>query len=54
MKLVYSFTLTAGVEWDGMSLLDEDFGLADCSSPRTQTPPSGVANVSTDANGMQR
>lgn len=45
----------AGVEWDGVSLLNDEFGLADCISPRPQTPPSGVADVSsTAANGTQR
>ncbi|WOH06212.1 hypothetical protein DCAR_0625635 [Daucus carota subsp. sativus] len=43
----------AGVEWDGASLLNEEFELP-CISPRPQTPPSGVADVSTAANGTQR
>ncbi|XP_074355252.1 transcription factor E2FA isoform X2 [Apium graveolens] len=43
-----------GVEWNGVGLLDEEFGLVDCSSPRPQTPPPGAADVSTAANGMHR
>lgn len=48
--LLHSLTsTTAGVEWDGVDLLNEEFGMADVGSPRPQTPPSGVADVASTA-----
>ncbi|KAL6988521.1 E2F transcription factor 3 [Sarracenia purpurea var. burkii] len=35
----------SGVEWDGVDMLREEFGMADIGTPRPQTPPSGVTDV---------
>ncbi|KAI7991743.1 Transcription factor E2FA [Camellia lanceoleosa] len=40
------------VEWDGVDILHEEFGMADTGTPRPQTPPSGVADA--DVNITQR
>ncbi|KAF3442722.1 hypothetical protein FNV43_RR16639 [Rhamnella rubrinervis] len=37
----------SGVDWNGADMLHADFGLADVSTPRPQTPPSGMAEVPT-------
>ncbi|XP_057981917.1 transcription factor E2FA [Malania oleifera] len=34
-----------GVEWNGMDMLHTEFGMVDVSTPRPQTPPSGIAEV---------
>ncbi|PIN12940.1 hypothetical protein CDL12_14441 [Handroanthus impetiginosus] len=35
----------AGVEWDGINILDEDLEMAAMGMPRPQTPPSGVGDL---------
>lgn len=45
MKLISLTTTTAGVDWDGANMLHADFGITDASSPRPQTPPSGLADI---------
>ncbi|CAL5357015.1 unnamed protein product [Camellia sinensis] len=42
----------AVVEWDGVDILHEEFGMADTGTPRPQTPLSGVADA--DVNITQR
>ncbi|KAK9290630.1 hypothetical protein L1049_008802 [Liquidambar formosana] len=45
----------SGVEWNGVDMLHADFGMADVSTPRPQTPPSGVTEVPPAAvNSTQR
>ena len=49
------FKATAGVEWDGVDVLREEFGMADIGTPRPQTPPScGVDVPPAAANLKQR
>ncbi|PSS15878.1 Transcription factor E2FA like [Actinidia chinensis var. chinensis] len=46
---------TAGVEWDGVDVLREEFGMADIDTPQPQPPPSCAVNVpSAAANLKQR
>lgn len=40
---------TAGIEWSGMDMLHPDFGIPDVSTPRSQTPLSGMAEVPSTA-----
>lgn len=35
----------SGVDWDGANMLHADFGITEASSPRPQTPPSGLADI---------
>ncbi|XP_057505879.1 transcription factor E2FA [Actinidia eriantha] len=45
----------SGVEWDGVDVLREEFGMADIDTPRPQPPPSCAVNVpSVAANPKQR
>ncbi|KAL4605997.1 hypothetical protein ACB092_09G070100 [Castanea dentata] len=39
----------AGIEWSGMDMLHPDFGIPDVSTPRSQTPLSGMAEVPSTA-----
>ena len=34
-----------GIEWDGVDLLSEEFGLTEVGTPRASTPPDGHADV---------
>lgn len=36
---------TAVVEWDGVDILREEFGMAEIGTPRPQTPPCGSTDV---------
>ncbi|KAK7838394.1 transcription factor E2FA isoform X2 [Quercus suber] len=40
---------TDGIEWSGMDMLHPDFGIPDVSTPRSQTPLSGMAEVPSTA-----
>ena len=42
----FLISIAAGVEWDGVDMFPEEFGMADIGVPRAKIPPSGVANVS--------
>ncbi|KAL0337073.1 UNVERIFIED_CONTAM: Transcription factor E2FA [Sesamum calycinum] len=45
-NMVHSLTsITAGLEWDGINLLDEELEIAALGTARPRTPPSGVANL---------
>ncbi|OMO82525.1 hypothetical protein CCACVL1_11927 [Corchorus capsularis] len=45
----------SGVEWSGVDMLHADFGMADISTPRPQTPPSRVIDIPpSDFNSMRR
>lgn len=48
---LYSFTTTiiAAIEWNGEDMLNADFGLPDVSTPRPQTPPSGIVEMPSHA-----
>lgn len=41
-------TELAGIQWDGVDLLSEEFGLAEVGTPRASTPPPGHADVAFD------
>lgn len=49
--MLNSFTMTfiAAIEWNGEDMLNGDFGLPDVSTPRPQTPPSGIVEVPSHA-----
>lgn len=36
---------TAVVEWDGVDILREEFGMAEIGTPRPQTPPCESTDV---------
>ncbi|XP_023735360.1 transcription factor E2FA isoform X2 [Lactuca sativa] len=38
-------TELGGIEWDGVDLLSEEFGLTEVGTPRASTPPDGHADV---------
>ncbi|XP_062003066.1 transcription factor E2FA isoform X2 [Rosa rugosa] len=40
---------TDSIEWNGEDMLNADFGLPDVSTPRPQTPPSGIVEVPSHA-----
>ncbi|KAJ7971643.1 Transcription factor [Quillaja saponaria] len=45
----------SGIDWNGVDMLHPDFGIADVSIPRPQTPSSGVAELtSASINSTQR
>ncbi|XWS56051.1 hypothetical protein CRYUN_Cryun09bG0053500 [Craigia yunnanensis] len=45
----------SGVEWSGVDMIHADFGMADISTPRPQTPPSRMIEVpSSDFNTTHR
>lgn len=45
----------ACVEWDGVDMLNSEFGIADVSAPLPQTPPSGLnEEPSTAVNSTHR
>lgn len=37
--------LIAGVEWNDLGTLQEDYGMPTVSTPQPQTPPSNTAEV---------
>ncbi|XP_015898821.1 transcription factor E2FA isoform X1 [Ziziphus jujuba] len=37
----------SGVDWNGADILHADFGMTDVSTPRSQDPPSGIAEAPT-------
>ncbi|XP_062003065.1 transcription factor E2FA isoform X1 [Rosa rugosa] len=39
----------SAIEWNGEDMLNADFGLPDVSTPRPQTPPSGIVEVPSHA-----